>query len=264
MEEMTSLFKIYKSNQIQVGEGRRIEVKTSIVRKPEPSESDLESEEIAMNIEDQQAAIDEMVEQAEDERETMLKKAREESEQIILEAQERSNQIIEESKDKGYKQGYDNGFEKGQQHGYEEMKKLVDEAALLKHQVFEEQNAMLKDLEEELVNLVIKTVRRVIQAELQENQELTFNLIEEGLKECNYTESLIIHISDIDYDLIYAYKNRIYLMADGIRDIEIRSDPSVGPGSVVIETVSGQVDASVETQIKKIESVFLDLLKSEE
>ena len=257
------MFKIYKSNQVQVGESRQIEFKKVVSEKEEQVTPGINSEEIEINPEDQQAVFDEILEQAEDEKEVMLKKAREESEQIILQAQEESQQLLEESKQKGYQQGFDEGFEKGQQNGYEEMNQLISEAADLKQKVFNEKSSLLQVVETELIDLVIRTTRRVIQAELQENQELIFNLIEEGLQECNYTENLIIYVSEIDYDLIYAYKNRIYLMTDGIRDIEIQSDPSMGPGGVVIETLSGQVDASVETQIKKIESVFSGLLNSE-
>lgn len=260
---MTSLFKIYKSNQVKVGNHRQIEFKKAEPEKIEPTKDEASSVEKTIDSHEQQRFLSEVMEQAENEKEMMLAKAREQAEKIIIDAQEESQKLFEETKQKGYQQGFDEGFEKGQQQGYDEMTELIDEAAVLKQEVLDEKETMLQNLEKEVIELVIKTARRVIQSELQDNQELIFNLIEEGLRECNYTENLIIHVSEMDYDLVYAYKNRIYLMTDGIRDIDIRSDPSMGPGSVIIETVSGQVDASVETQIKKIESIFSDLLQSE-
>ena len=144
------------------------------------------------------------------------------------------------------------------------MTSLIDEAKQLKQQAYDARNQLSIQLEKNLVQLVIQTARRILQSELQENQELLFQLIDEGLKKCNYTENLVIHVSEMDYDMVYAYQNRIYLMTDGIYDIEIKSDPSMSPGSVVIETASGQVDAGIETQLKQIEAAFEELLQSGE
>ncbi|SFH50345.1 flagellar assembly protein FliH [Tindallia magadiensis] len=259
------MFKIYKSNQVNVGEGRQIEFKSKVSEKSTETISD--DCEMTDNI-NEKISHDEhqheiMIEEIEKKKDEILDNAEKEAEKILLTAREESKNITEKAKEEGYEQGYQDGLENGQQQGYEEMTQLIDEAAEMKRNIYAEREMKAKELEKDIVHLVVKTVRRIIQAELQENQELIFNLIEEGLKECNYTDNLIVHVSEMDYDLVYAYKNRIYLMTDGIRDINIKSDPSMGLGSVIIETASGQVDASVETQIKKIENYFFDLYQSE-
>ena len=264
VEEMTSLFKVYKSNQILMGKKREIKFELAEHASDMQSEKQIRGKEPGIDRETEtEQKHQDLIQQAQEEKDQIINQAKEKADEMIAEAREKSHTVLEEASAKGEKEGFDIGFEKGQQTGYEEMKTLIDEAASLKQDIIDQKIHMTQELEEKLIQLVIKSARRVLQAELQDNQELIFNLIEEGLKECNYTENLVIQVSEMDYDLVYAYKNRIYLMTDGIREIEVRSDPSMGQGSIMIETVSGHVDAGIETQIKQIESIFVDLLKGE-
>jgi flagellar assembly protein FliH len=258
---MTLLYKIHKSSQVQFGEAR--EIKTKVLTDALVPELCLENN---AHLSSQQARW-------KCEQEGLLEQAEKEAEKIIAAAEKEAAEILEKSymecrkaKDHAIKTGYDEGYEQGlnegRELGYQEMNELIAEAGELKRSAFDKQDQLCGELEKEMVHLVIQTVRRILQIELQDNQELIFNLIEEGLRKCNYTENLIILVSEMDYDLVHAYQNRIYLMTDGIYEIQVKSDPSMSPGSVIIETASGQVDAGIETQVRQVETAFMELLKS--
>ncbi len=202
--------------------------------------------------------------QAEGDAKEIIDVAENEAAKLLEKSYVESKQVLEKSREQGYEEGFEKGMNEGREQGYLEMTSLIDEAKHLKQSAYEARNQLSLKLEQDVIQLVIQTARRILQSELQEDQELLFQLIDEGLKKCNYTENLVIHVSEMDYDMVYAYQNRIYLMTDGIYDIEVKSDPSMSPGSVVIETASGQVDAGIETQLKQIEAAFKDLLQSGE
>lgn len=202
--------------------------------------------------------------QAERDAKEIINTAENEAAEMLEKSYIESKQILEKSREQGYTEGFEKGINEGREKGYLEMTDLIDEAKKLKQNAYETRNQLSLKLEEDVIQLVIQTTRRILQSELQEDQELLFQLIDEGLKKCNYTENLVFHVSEMDYDMVYAYQNRIYLMTDGIYDIEVKSDPSMSPGSVVIETASGQVDAGIETQLKQIEAAFKELLQSGE
>lgn len=261
---MISLYKIFKSDQLKIGE--KVEIKPSVLQRRVVTHNRALGQEdgtpsFIHSFEEERQML---LEQAEDEVSEIIRSAEREAAEILEKSYIESKSTMEKYREKGYSDGYEKGMAEGRETGYLEMESLIMEAKLLKQQAYDEKNKLAHELEEEIVQLVIQTSRRILQAELQENQELLFQLIEEGLKKCNYTENLIIHVSDMDYDMVYAYQNRIYLMTDGIYDIAVKSDPSMSPGSLVIETASGQVDAGVETQLKQIEVAFRELLQSEE
>ena len=48
---------------------------------------------------------------------------------------------------------------------------------------------------------------------------------------------------------------------DGPRRIEVTADPSLAPGSAILESTGGSLDASVDTQLHEIERGFADLAR---
>jgi flagellar biosynthesis/type III secretory pathway protein FliH len=51
------------------------------------------------------------------------------------------------------------------------------------------------------------------------------------------------------------------LPSDGSRQIEILADSTLLPGGIVFETVMGDLDASLETQLREIECGLADRLR---
>ena len=70
-------------------------------------------------------------------------------------------------------------------------------------------------------------------------------------------------MSENNYEIVNSSKDKIYIMTEGIDNIEIKKDSALEDGSIIIETISGTVDASLQTQITQIEQMFYDILKSE-
>ena len=56
----------------------------------------------------------------------------------------------------------------------------------------------------------------------------------------------------------YLARVRAFFESSGIAGLEITSDPSLQPGGLVLETKRGNLDASIETQLKEIERGFTD------
>ncbi len=259
---MISLYKIYKSRQLKMGEAVEIISKNDSVSAPiDQKVAENSARTHQEKAWDQQRTA--LMDQAEQDARELINVAEKEAAEILKQSYEESKEVLESSRAKGYQEGFEQGLHQGREAGYQEMTQLIDEAKMLKQESYDGRERLSKELEEQIVHLVIGTARRILQVNMQENQELVFQLIEDGLRKCNYTENLVIHVSEMDYDMVYAYQNRIYLMTDGIYEIEVKSDPSMSPGSVLIETASGQVDAGIETQIKQIESAFLELMQSE-
>ncbi|HZK56891.1 MAG TPA: FliH/SctL family protein, partial [Clostridia bacterium] len=131
----------------------------------------------------------------------------------------------------------------------------------IKQNVLSGRKTVAKELEEQIVELIISCVKKVLNHELEKNHKLLLNLIENGIEKCTYTDSLIIRVGENDYETVNSSKNKIYIMTEGIDNIEIKKDPALEDGSIIIETVSGTVDASLQTQITQIEQMFYEILE---
>jgi len=264
VEEMRSLLKsnVLKSANIIRGEKKELEIKIPIpiieVPTPAPEEEILVAEE-AIDLQKIKGEAEAILREAQLQREEILVHARKESDAILEEAYQDSQRIFEKAR----KEGHDKGLLEGKEQGYLEMEGILQEAAQLKSNAFEERRRMAKELEVGLIHLVIDTVKRVLRHEMDEHHELLLNLIQEGIDKCTFTDTLVIKVSQRDFDVINNAKHKIYMMTQGIEHLEVKCDPALPVGSVHIETSSGSIDASIETQIEIVEKLFEELLRSE-
>ncbi len=267
---MKSLSKlnVYKSTDVVLGEKKELVVElvepVKVIKGEMNSaqEETVESEEAEDHEVDIEALREEarvMIERAEAERDEILQQAREEAQSIIDEAYEDSKKVLEEARQKGFQEG----LTEGKEAGYREVEAIIAESAEIKKQTIEEKKVVAKNLEESLISLVMQSIKKVLYHEIDQNHELLLNLIEAGIEKCTFAESLVIKVSEADYEVVNGAKNKIYMMTQGIESLIIKCDPALSKGSVLIETLSGTIDSSIDTQIQTIEKLFDELLKSE-
>ena len=178
---------------------------------------------------------------------------------IINEAYKDSKLIFENAKSEGYAKGYAEGFEAGKQ----ETDCIMQEALSIKKNILNSKYSITKELEKDIVTLVLETAEKVVYSNLEESRESILGLIRLGLEKCTYTESLTLRISPMDYDYVISVKDRILCLAENIEDINIKKDTSLKRGSCILDTVSGSIDSSVEAQFVHIHETFKQLLGSE-
>lgn len=263
---MRSLFKVYKNSNIILGEKETIkfgEKKNLQIQQNEIEASTEDSTSYNVDLEEIKAQKELILEEAEIKCQEIIQNAKKEAEIILEDAYNDSRNLYEKAKKDGYEEGYDEGFIKGKEEGYKEVENYIEDAKSIKQEAMREKNKLVKELEEQIVELVIQSIKKILNHEIEKNHSLLMNLIEKGLEKCTFTESLVIRVSEEDYELVHSSKNKIYMMTEGIDEIEVKSDASLPKGSVYIETLSGTIDSSIQTQIEQIETLFKELVKSE-
>ncbi|MDR5658270.1 FliH/SctL family protein [Serpentinicella sp. ANB-PHB4] len=241
--------KVYKSQNITLGHKKSLDLS-------QPSNEQQLTENDEFNLEKKEKQLYQNIEV---EKNKIISDAKKEASDIIEDAENQKEIILQEAREQGYK----DGLEAGKKKGYNEYQSLIDDIMHLKQKTYKEQKELAKKLEEDLIQLVIDTIKKVAQHELDKNHEFILNLIRTGIEKCTFRESLLIRVSESDFDHVNEYKNLIYAMAEGIDTIELKCDKSLNSGDVIIETLSGKIDCSIQAQIQQIESTFNDLLKSE-
>lgn len=212
----------------------------------------------ARTLDEAQAAIDKMFENAQLEVDTILQEARESALAIEASALDQSKSLFDKTYQEAYAQGYDQGKEdaaKAHQHH-------VEEALNLKKQWQDRLEALIPDLEYEAVRLVLASVEKII-GESTAPSDYIQQLIRVGFKEIHYATSVTIKVCERDYEFALSTKELALAMSKTIEEISFRIDHALEPGQVLIETENGSVDVSLQTQLENLRNLFMDLLKSE-
>ena len=175
----------------------------------------------------------------------IIDQANEKSEKILAEAQEKRAEIFEEAK-KYYANEAERGYDDGYATGKSEMaQQLVEIAA--------KNSENINQLESSIVGLVLKALKRILGDISKET--LIVDLVRQALKSVKNQQEAILKVSPADAQAVREHMDQI--MADGIVDyLEVTADSRLKPGTCILETDIGVVDASLDVQLQAITDAF--------
>ncbi|WP_199873059.1 FliH/SctL family protein [Inediibacterium massiliense] len=251
--------KIFKSSYVILGEKKQI-VSENVSKDEEQEKITLENpyEDIDYEkIHEQKMKEIELLVQEK------INESQKQAEQIIKDAHEDAKKIYEQAKEDGYKKGCEEGHSNGYIKGKEESQNFIREALQIKNEMLKTKENLVKNLEKEVIGLVIQTVEKLLNDKIESSHETIIGLIKSGLNKCAYTETLTLRVSPNDYEYVSSVKEKILCLVENIDDIIIKQDATLTKGSCIIDTISGSVDASIQTQFEQVKSLFYELLESE-
>ncbi|QZY56748.1 FliH/SctL family protein [Crassaminicella profunda] len=254
--------RIFKSSYVQVGDMKELGIE-SIPKDSLEIHVEKDCEEKLQEEKEPEVDFEEIYNQKMQEIEALTKKKLEEAESqaqtIISDAYEDSKKIYENAKNDGFTQGKSEGYKVGK----EEADKLIKEALGIKNEVIMTKKEFTSKLEKEGIELIIDTVERILNMKVEDSYETIIGLVKAALSKCAYTESLVLRVSPDDYGYAISAKDKILALSENVDDIKIKQDPSLKKGSCILDTVSGSIDSSIETQFNQIKSLFHEILESE-
>ncbi|MBV9081221.1 MAG: hypothetical protein JOZ62_00990 [Acidobacteriaceae bacterium] len=116
---------------------------------------------------------------------------------------------------------------------------------------------MRKQVEEEVVRLSIAVARRIIHRELTIDPDALVGLIKAAFARLDQREIKQIRTDQQSVDTV----RKIVAALPAPESVKVVGDPTLRPGSIVIDIPRGQLDASVDTQLREIERGFVDLVR---
>ena len=111
--------------------------------------------------------------------------------------------------------------------------------------------------EQTAIRFALAVAERIVKREVKLDNQIVLREIKEALRRVLGAERVTIHVHPAEEEAVRSHRTSITAGSDSIREILIEPDDSIAPGGCIIESGSGNVDARIETQIKKIEaSIF--------
>ncbi|MDD4503235.1 MAG: FliH/SctL family protein [Clostridiaceae bacterium] len=249
--------KIYKSNYVSIGIPKPIvNVFKSEVRPKEETEPIMDEK---CNSSDPEEDANSIIEDAKQMYLKIIEEANSEAHKIVETAESQAKNLMSASREDGYKEGFETGYLEGKN----KAQSIIDEASEIRCFLEVRKEDLFKESEEQILKLVLNIAKKVIGEELTQNKEALLSLVNQALQKCAFKKKLVLRISPENSDFIIENKDRICMMVEGISDIDIVSDLSLSKGSCIIETPSGEINSSMDVQIKEIEKIFAYLLRNE-
>jgi type III secretion protein L len=191
------------------------------------------------------ARAQELIDAANQNAEEIIQEANAKSQQILNEALEKRTQIFDEAKkyyENEAKRGYDDGYSTGKAELSQKLAELAVKSA-----------DNVKYLESSIAGLAIKALQRIV-GEV-DRRELIVNIVRQALKSVKSQKEAILKVSPQDSQAVRDHLKEI--LSDGIVDyLEVVADSRLNPGTCILETDLGVVDASLDVQLEAIIGAF--------
>lgn len=246
--------KVYKSENVAMGAPRSIVNAFQQGIKQAPEEAPAE-----INPEDIEATANNIIEDAKEMYLKIIEEANAEARTIVTAAEDEALRLHAEARESGYKEGYEAGYLEIRR----EAQSMLEEAVGIREQLDSRKDEIYKEAEEQILQLVLDISTKVIGDEITQNKESILSLVNQALQKCAFKKQLVLRVSSQDYEFINENRERICTLVEGISDLELVSDLSLAAGSCIVETPAGEINSSIDVQIREIERIFTYLLGNE-
>jgi len=150
--------------------------------------------------------------------------------------------------EENYQRRYEEGYQAGREAGQMEYADKIMEAVLGSVEY-------LENLELELVRLVGEVTRKLI-GEMDEKERIV-RLVRQALVSVRGQKKVLIRVAARDEAAVRADLAGLLARTEGGDFLDVRGDPDLTPGSCILETDLGVVEASLETQLRNLEKALL-------
>ena len=115
-----------------------------------------------------------------------------------------------------------------------------------------------REAEADLVRLALAIARRILRRELSIDPDALHGLVLAALDKLQSQEICRVRVHPAQASLVSACLGQVRSASP----VEVIADPSAEPGAVIFETDRGNLDASLESQLKEIERGLADRLRN--
>ncbi|MDR0742229.1 MAG: HrpE/YscL family type III secretion apparatus protein [Puniceicoccales bacterium] len=166
--------------------------------------------------------------------------------QIIREAEIKASEIIEQAKQtkkQEEERGYSEGFERGKQQISKEMMSFVSKSA-----------SSFSRLEGDVVEVVKSALRKIIGK--IDKTELIVSVVRNSLQKIKTQKQATLKVAPMEAQILRDKVQDLTKDTPVLEFLDIYADTHLQPGSCILETELGVIDASIPVQLAAIENAL--------
>lgn len=220
--------------------------------------------EVEPETKEEPLAENELLVAAKLEAESILSDASTQADKLLQE----THQCIEQLKTEAYHDGFQKGFAQGSEEGHaaalaNAASQIAEAQAEAKEIILAargQAHEMLQLAETQIVDIALTIARKVLKREIDENPMTILPIVKEALSKVVDQDNIVLRVNPDDTELLEHAKRDLQHMIGGDKKLAIVADHTVSPGGCLIDTESGTVDASIDTQFAIIKQALRSVM----
>jgi flagellar assembly protein FliH len=155
-------------------------------------------------------------------------------------------------------ESYDRGFEEGQRQAerglanvFKSLREGISEIINLREQI-------LRDSEEDLLKLSILVAGKIVRQEITQDRGILAKVVTAAIDSASESDDIVVRLNPEDYKLVTSQKLHYLNGLSGERTLNLKPDDTVSFGGCIIDTVMGEIDARLETQLEEIRKRLME------
>ncbi len=160
--------------------------------------------------------------------------------------------ITEEELDRQLRESFQNGLIEGKNLAERGLVNVFRSLRLATEEIENLREKVLRESEDELIHLIMMVARKVIVREISINRSILSEIVKAGLAAVSEHDRITIRLNPDDYILATTGNGetlRKELITEGM---QLKSDISVMPGSCLIDSELGTIDAGIDAQLDEL------------
>jgi flagellar assembly protein FliH len=165
-------------------------------------------------------------------------------------------EMVKFVRQEAYEQGMGEGMNKGAAQQKQELAKLMDTLSVLIRELTREKKEFLRRMESETVNLAFAIAEKVLNHEIATDKDAIRKVLGSALKKIVDQDGIRIRVNPDDYRYLTEKKADIFPGLEGVKDIMLEGDATIGRGGAIIDSAFGEVDARLDQQLSELKAAL--------
>ena len=194
----------------------------------------------------------------------MIADARAEARQIVVSAQQQRQRISDEAHDEAYQRGHTEGVQQGMEDGRRQGRAEAHEQA--SQQLNELQQAWIeaaqsweaqrqemdRQARQAVLDFAVLFARKLVHRVIEVDDRVIIDQVAAALSHVLRPLDVTIRINRDDRPTLEQALPDLLEQVNGLEHLRLIDDETVGPGGCVVNYAQGQIDATVDTQVRRI------------
>ncbi|MBB5172078.1 flagellar assembly protein FliH [Texcoconibacillus texcoconensis] len=205
-----------------------------------------------------------IVEEAKQEAAQIVEQAKQEAEDLkkqLKQEEKKQKKLVKQEKETARSEGYEKGYQEGAQEAKQQCQTEIDRAQHVVSSAKLHYEERIQEAEPVILNLAMKVAARIISSTFDTNENAWLDLVKQAIAEVREHPDVKIYVHPDWYELTLKHRQELQAIVMHTDELYIYPDMNLPQNGCIIESPLGQVDVSVDSQLKEIKSQLAEKLK---
>jgi|SRR5690625_2984164 len=221
--------------------------------------NEMTKEQYLNSVQKQIEEVEEDLTQLEKEYDEKKNKLEKQIEQEKLAWEKEKEQLMQQAREQGFKAG----FSEGKKQSLEKYKEQIQHINQLAELAEKDYQKTVEESTDTILQLSIHVAEKILDQALVDDPSLFKSVVNSALASINSHEEIAVYVHPNYYELLHQRKNELQQSVHGQATIKIYIDHDLDEKSCKIEHPFGQIDASIDTQLKEIHKILKNVNNGE-